>query len=110
MRWTVRIRNDIWTIKTVAPNNSNLVDRTGNITVATTDPTNKVIFVSSAITGGMLYKVLLHEIMHAIMVSYGLLNDISRMVKPECQIEMEEWLCNVIAEYHDTIEQIIEGL
>lgn len=107
---TIRIANDIWTIKTVAPNSSNLVDRTGNVTVATTDPTNKVIFVSRAITGGTLYKVLLHELMHAIMVSYELLDDISRMVKPERQIDMEEFICMLCSEYHYTIEQMIEGL
>lgn len=102
-----RIGNDIWTLKLVSPNSSNLVDRTGNLTLATTDPTNKVIFVSSSITGGTLYKVLLHEIMHAIMVSYGLLDDISIMVKPEYRIVMEEYICNLCAEYHDLIENLI---
>lgn len=105
-----RIGNDIWTVKLVSPTNSNLVDRTGNLTVATTDPTNKVIFVSNTLSGGMLRKVLLHELMHAVMVSQGLLLDISRMVKPEYQIELEEYICNICAEYHDTIERIIKGL
>lgn len=105
-----RIGSDIWAIKFVSPTSSNLVDRTGNITLATTDPTNKVIFVSNTLRGGMLRKVLLHELMHCIMVSYGLLIDISRMVKPDYQIELEEYICNLCAEYHDTIEQIIKGL
>lgn len=105
-----RIGNDIWSVRTVLPTNSNLVDRTGNYRLATTDPTNKVIFVSSNLSGTMLRKVLLHELMHCMMVSNGLLIDISRMVKPEYQIELEEYICNLCAEYHDTIEDICKGL
>lgn len=44
-------------------------------------------------------KVLLHELGHATMVSYGLLDDIYRMVKPEYQVEAEEWICNFLADY-----------
>lgn len=107
---SIKIGNDIWRIKRVCKTNSNLVDRTGNITLATTDPNRRIIFVNKDLQGYMLRKVLLHEIMHAVMVSYSLLDDVSRMVKPEYQILMEEFICNLCAEYHDEIDSQINIL
>lgn len=33
------------------------------------------------------------------MVSFNLLDDIHRMVRPEYWFEAEEWLCNFLADY-----------
>lgn len=99
-----RIGNDIWTIKFVSPINSNLVDRTGNLTLATTSPNDKIIFMSNAIPECEFRQVLLHELMHVVMYEFGINNDISRMVKPEYRIDMEEYICNICSQYHDLIE------
>lgn len=81
------------------PTDELLVDRTGARTVATTDPLTHCIYLSDDLGGEFLFRVLVHEIGHAAMVSFGLLADIRRMVKPSYWIEAEEWACNLIADY-----------
>lgn len=83
----------------VDPNSDLLVDRTGNKTVATTDPLTRCIYLSNSLEGDFLNRVLIHELGHCVMISYDLIQDIHRMVKPRYWIEMEEWICNFIADY-----------
>lgn len=44
------------------------------------------------------------------MISYGLVDDIRRMVRPEYWIEMEEWVCNFIADYGYEIFKIANNI
>lgn len=76
-----------------------LVDRTGELRVATTDPRLRTVFLSTELEGAFLYRVLFHELGHCAMISYGLLKDIHRMVHPNHWIEAEEWICNFIADF-----------
>lgn len=75
------------------------MDRTGKMTLATTDPNLATIFMSRSLSGALLIKVLIHELGHCALVSYGLLDDIHKVVKPEYWILAEEWVCNFIADY-----------
>lgn len=88
-----------WRIIFVNPYSHLLVDRTGRKTVATTDPSVGCVFIANDIYGSFLTRVLIHEIGHCVMVSYDLIGDIHRMVRPAYWIEAEEWVCNFIAEY-----------
>ena len=88
------------------PNDPMLVDRTNILTVATTDPTSRTIYISKSIHGGFLARVLIHELGHCAMVSFNLIDDIHRMAYPEYWIEAEEWVCNFIADYGLTIFKI----
>lgn len=83
----------------VDPRSDLLVDRTGTLTVATTDPNTRCVYISNALSGDLLNRVLIHELGHCVMISYNLLDDIHRMVYPEYWVEMEEWICNFIADY-----------
>lgn len=76
-----------------------LVDRTGMLTVATTDPSTLTIYISNAIHGSFLTRVVIHELGHCAIYSFNLLDDIHRMVYPDMWIEAEEWVCNFIADY-----------
>lgn len=76
-----------------------LVDRTNTMTVATTDPETLTVYLSKDLSGDFLIKVLLHELGHCAMYSFGLLDDIHRMVDPKHWIEAEEWVCNFFADY-----------
>lgn len=89
----------LWRVRFVHPSSDQLVDRTGKLRVATTDPETRCIYLSSELTGDFLNRVLIHELGHCVMVSFDLLSDIHRMVKPRYWIEMEEWICNFIADY-----------
>lgn len=88
-----------WQIKFVDPYNPLLVDRTGTLTVATADPLTSCVYISDAISGSFLTRVLIHELGHCAIFSYHLLDDIHQMIKPKYWIEAEEWVCNFIADY-----------
>lgn len=89
----------LWRVKYVSPESFDLIDRTGKKRLATTDPRTKYIYLSIELQGDILNRVLLHELGHAVMFSYGLLDRLHFYVRPEYWIEAEEWVCNFIADY-----------
>lgn len=93
------MNGDRWHIKVVAHNNPLLVDRTGNARVAVTDPGAYAIYISAKLPRSLLPRVLIHELGHCAIVSFGLAYDIHKMVRQEFWIEAEEWVCNFIADY-----------
>lgn len=88
-----------WKVEYVDEADPVLIDRTGTRTVATTDPDKYTVYLSRALSGDFLVKVVLHELGHCAMHSFGLVKDIHRMVYPEMWIEAEEWVCNFFADY-----------
>lgn len=88
-----------WTVRFVHPDSILLIDRTNHKTVATTDPYTHQIYLSEGLRGDFLHRVLTHELGHCAMISYNMLGDVARMAKPEQRINMEEWVCNFIADY-----------
>lgn len=98
-----RLNGHEWEVRRVDARHPRLVDRTGRRCLATTDPDTMTVYVDAKLAGPMLDRVLIHEIGHCVMWSYGLLDDIHRMVRPECWIEAEEWVCNFVADYGNII-------
>lgn len=93
------MNGDVWKAIRVKWNDSRLIDRTGELRLATTDPETLTVCYSEVLIGSMLAKVLIHEMGHCAMVSYGLLPELRRMVKPRYRVQMEEWVCNFLADY-----------
>lgn len=93
------MNNRFWRIEYVDPLDPILIDRTDVHTVATTDPSTNRVYLSNDLYGDFLIKVLLHELGHCAMVSYGLIDEIHSMVYPKYWIKAEEWMCNFIADY-----------
>lgn len=89
----------LWHVRYVDSDNPMLIDRTGEARVATTDPSACEIYMLKTLQGDFLQRVLCHELGHAAMISYNMLNEIHRMVRPRYWIEMEEWICNFLADY-----------
>lgn len=89
----------LWSICYVNRDDPMLIDRTGNKSVATTDGSTRTVYLSNDIFGDFKIRVLLHELGHVAMYSFGLLDQIHDMVYPEYWIEAEEWICNFIADY-----------
>lgn len=89
----------LWHVRTVEPDHPMLVDRTNTRRVATTDPQSMSIYVSSRISGHFRTTVIIHELGHCALFSYGLIDDLHDMVYPEYWVEAEEWVCNFIADY-----------
>lgn len=100
----------VWGLYFVEPDNPVLVDRTGRKTVACTDPVSKRVYISKQLSGEMLSKVLMHELCHCTMISYGLIDYIHKIVKPNHWIEAEEFMCNIIADYGLEMQNIAERI
>lgn len=96
---TFRIGKDDWQLRVVNPGSNALIDRTGSLCLATTDPHTMTVCISNELSGDMLTRVLIHEMAHCAIWSYNMADDIHRMVKPEYWIKAEEWICNFIADY-----------
>lgn len=99
-----------WTVIFVEPDNPVLVDRTDTMRVATTSPADGAIYLSKSLHGSFLKRVLLHELCHAAMISYDMLYEMHRMTKPTYWIDMEESICNIIADKGPEIMSIANGL
>lgn len=92
--------NDIlWNMEYVDPYDLNLVDKDGVLRLATTDPNKRVIFLSNRLSGDKKVHVLIHELGHCIIFSYGLHKVLHKYVKHIYWDEAEEALCNFIADY-----------
>lgn len=78
---------------------SALNDISGHPTVGTTDWETCTIYLSRNLANPFKTKVLLHELGHAVMFSFNLIEEIHRAVYPEYWIKAEEWICNFIADY-----------
>jgi len=89
----------LWRIRYAEPNDPELIDRTGKYRLATTNPITRTVTLSSVIPNDILPRVIIHELGHCALVSFGLLKEIHRMTKPSHWIEAEEWICNFIADY-----------
>ena len=96
LHWNVRWTRSIDTI---------LVDRTGSLTVAVTDPDTMTIYLSNELRGNFLTTVVLHELSHAMMISYGYLEQIHRHCKKRYWVDMEELIANLIAQQAKEIFQ-----
>lgn len=88
-----------WEIRFVKPDSPMLVDRTRTLTVGTTDPKTKTIYLSNYLSGEFLMTVLLHELGHAALYSFDFLDEIHQMTYPDSWIDIEEFICNFLADY-----------
>ena len=93
------MNGDLWHVKIVSPYNPKLVDRTGDLKVATTNPVSMCVYLSSHLEGDFFNTVLVHELAHCAMISFDLIDYIHSHVPPEYWIDMEEFMCNFIADY-----------
>lgn len=100
-----------WTVVYVPATSAELVDRLDTVTVATTDPRTNTVYICEDLRGDFLIRVLLHELGHCALVSFGLLDVIHAAVYPDKWIEAEEWVCNFLADHgrmiFDTASQVL---
>lgn len=93
----------LWRVVNVPSDSEYLIDRLGNLTVATTDPSTLCVYLSDELEGEFKKRVVAHEMGHACCFSYGLLDEIRECCYPDKRIEMEEFICNFVADYGERI-------
>lgn len=87
-----------WRVRFTYPTDRVLVDRTGALTIGVTDSATMTIYLSNKLRGEFLTRVVLHELSHAMMISYGYLEQIHRYCKKRHWVDMEELIANLIAQ------------
>ena len=87
-----------WRVRFTYPADPVLVDRTGTLTIGVTDSATMTIYLSNELRGSFLTTVVLHELSHAMMVSYGYLDIIHKYCKKRYWIDMEELIANLISQ------------
>lgn len=92
----VVINGDLWRVVRVPVGDPHLVDRTDSERLATTDSKTMTIYISSAVKPPLLDKVVLHEVSHAITVSYGLLEPLRAVLPPNLWVYVEEWAAQLV--------------
>jgi len=93
--------NDIWwEVVYVPPLSNNLLRSDLTRTVGVTDLSQGKIFISDALQGSFLRKVLIHEICHAAMFSWNVI----------VSLYIEELICDFIATHGEEIINIADDI
>ena len=92
------INGTIWHIQYKNSNSSELRRSDNTISLGVTDRNTHTIYLSDKLQGFMLRKVLIHEICHAVCMSYDVY----------LPIEQEEILCDFVATYGDEVFGIVD--
>lgn len=73
-----------------------LIDRTDTPRLAVTDARERMVYVRADLTPPLLDKVVLHEVAHAITVSWQLLGPMRSVVPDVAWVEVEEWAAQLL--------------
>ena len=89
-----------WYMIRVRSDSPMLMRSDGSITVGMCDRETQTIYISDALHGRFLRKVLLHEICHSAMFSYGI----------DMSVDQEELFCDLLSTYGDEIIAITDSV
>ena len=95
-----KINGITWYMIRVRSDSPMLMRSDGSITVGMCDRETQTIYISDALNGRFLRKVLLHEICHSAMFSYGI----------DMSVDQEELFCDLLSTYGDEIIAITDGV
>lgn len=87
---------DVWRVIRVPAGDPRLIDRTGRSKLAVTDESTRTISVLDTVRPPLLDKVVLHEVAHAITVSWNLLPEVRRDTLRGDIIGVEEWSAQLV--------------
>lgn len=90
------INGDRWGVVRVPAGDPRLTDRTGTERLAVTDPVDMAVYVNSRLVPPLLDRVMLHEVAHAITVSWGLLPRLREDALRGDLTGVEEWSAQLI--------------
>lgn len=94
------INNRIWRIVFTAPSSPKLRRSDNSLTVGVTDGNDGCIYLSDALRGAFLRKVLCHELVHCFMFSYSI----------HISIQEEEYIADWVATYGTELITLLDNL
>lgn len=90
------VNGEVWRVVRVPPGDPRLIDRTGEERLATTDPDTHTVSLSSLLEPPLLDRVMLHEVAHAVTMSYRLLEPIRTVLPEKYWVLVEEWAVQLV--------------
>lgn len=90
------INGDVWRVIRVPSGDPSLIDRTDTPRLAVTDARDRTVYVRDDLVPPMLDRVMLHEVTHAITVSWGLLPHVRSDTLRGDIIGVEEWAAQLV--------------
>ena len=95
-----KINGITWYMIRVRSDSPMLMRSDGSITVGMCDRETQTIYISDALHGRFLRKVLLHEICDSVMFSYSI----------DMSVDQEELFCDLLSTYGDEIIAITDSV
>ena len=95
-----QINGKTWYIRLVHSDSPMLMRSDLSYTVGMCDRATQTIYISELLQGKFLRKVLIHEVCHSAMFSYGI----------DMSVEQEELFCDLVATYGDEIFDVVDNL
>lgn len=90
------INGDVWRVIRVPAGDPSLIDRTGSSKLAVTDSLDRTVYIRNDLMPPLVDRVMLHEVTHAITVSWGLLPEVRSGVRRGDIIDVEEWAAQLV--------------
>ena len=90
------INGDVWRVIRVPAGDPSLIDRTGSEKLAVTDSLDRTVYVRNDLMPPLLDRVMLHEVAHAITVSWGLLPKVRSDALRGDLVGVEEWAAQLV--------------
>ena len=105
------VHGELWGVARVPADSPLLIDRTDTRRLAVTDPTTRMVYVSDELRPPLLDRVMLHEVAHAITVSWGLLQEVRSDTLRGDIIGVEEWAAQLVENHSiEALEAASEAL
>ena len=95
-----RVRDNLWRMEFCRPNSPNLLRSNGTRTVGVSDNSVKTVWIADDLSDYMRERVTCHEITHCICFEYNI----------SLPIDLEEWLCNFMADHGREIIDLVDSL
>ena len=95
-----QINRKTWYIRLVRSDSPMLMRSDKSYTVGMCDTKTQTVYISNLLQGKFLRKVLIHEVCHSAMSSYGI----------DMSVEQEELFCDLVATYGDEIIGIVDNV
>jgi hypothetical protein len=92
----ITINGDWWRVIRVPAGDPRLIDRTGQPRLGTTDPHTHTIAILDTLEPPMLDRVLLHEVAHAVTISWGMLPILHAYAMRGDLAGLEEWAAQLV--------------
>lgn len=94
------VKNSIWTLEFLNPDNDIFQRSDGSWTIGVSDNSLKKVFLANNLPREVEEQVLCHEITHCVCFEYGIF----------IPIETEEFICNFMANHGKEIIFLLEDL